>query len=585
MNRIQIRAVTLPIVALAVFWCDSSFAQAPLEPGQMPSRTLFYLIWRGSPTGEARKANSFLALWDDPDLAPLRTAIFANAQSGSAEGAAKRQLTRDEMEQFATLLENPLVLGYLPEPEGKARRGASAKSSADRPWNGIFFVYNQTGKEALLAKAVLRLRSQEKDPPQVSPVTIGGMPVLKLERKTGVTYWGEHGKYAVSSGDLSVFEEIVARLDGKSASASSLAQITAYQEARPVCGGGLLEFFVRVPQLKDFASDTASAAFKSGPILDALKLDAIHSFCGRVTLEASKTRLQGAVLGDADPGTLFDLWSGGQQSPASLALVPSDAISYSETQISLAGIYDVAKRALRAALPPAQQSGADMMEGMAAGRIGMPVPEALNLVTGEFATIQVSPGMDPQAAVYFLGIRKKPETLKLIRSLFGDQLASERNVGDVTFLKVSLSGKQNTTGVAQWNFYHLAVTPTFILASNRIETVREFLARNSEKDPNARGGLPASVQTIRAQYPDALNGMGFLDFQKVDWQALKTRWIDETRKARAQRVTNGSRQDTIVSIPDWLEEMNPGVFPRHLHFLAGASWKDAKGIHFDEWLE
>jgi hypothetical protein len=31
--------------------------------------------------------------------------------------------------------------------------------------------------------------------------------------------------------------------------------------------------------------------------------------------------------------------------------------------------------------------------------------------------------------------------------------------------------------------------------------------------------------------------------------------------------------------------MDPQVFVRHLHFLAGASWKDSKGVHFDEWLE
>jgi hypothetical protein len=34
-----------------------------------------------------------------------------------------------------------------------------------------------------------------------------------------------------------------------------------------------------------------------------------------------------------------------------------------------------------------------------------------------------------------------------------------------------------------------------------------------------------------------------------------------------------------------LTDANPQVFPRHLHFMAGASWKDAKGIHFDSWLE
>jgi len=49
---------------------------------------------------------------------------------------------------------------------------------------------------------------------------------------------------------------------------------------------------------------------------------------------------------------------------------------------------------------------------------------------------------DTAKQVYFLGIRKKPETLKLMRALFSDQLTSERNEGDVTFLKISLGGNK-----------------------------------------------------------------------------------------------------------------------------------------------
>jgi hypothetical protein len=41
----------------------------------------------------------------------------------------------------------------------------------------------------------------------------------------------------------------------------------------------------------------------------------------------------------------------------------------------------------------------------------------------------------------------------------------------------------------------------------------------------------------------------------------------------------------VSKTPDWLTNLNPDVFPRHLHFVAGASWKDSKGIHIDEWLE
>ena len=42
----------------------------------------------------------------------------------------------------------------------------------------MFFVYDRTGKEAVIAKAILRLRAEEKEPPTLSQLTIGGVSVL-----------------------------------------------------------------------------------------------------------------------------------------------------------------------------------------------------------------------------------------------------------------------------------------------------------------------------------------------------------------------------------------------------------------------
>jgi hypothetical protein len=584
MKRICPQIPALLILVFTLLCSDRTWAQAPLEPAQMPARTMFYVIWRGAPVGDARKSNSLLALWDDPDLAPLRAAALQNMQSGSDRDPSKPKLAREEIEQTSSLLENSFVFGYLRKPETKS---AAAKST-DRPWNGMFFVYDRTGKELLLAKTVLRFRSQEKEPPQISTITVAGAPALKIERKDSVTYWTERGKYAVSSSELGVLEEILARLDGKT-SGSSLAQSAAYQEAQPLFHGGLLEFFLRIPQFKDFASAVpANSPVKVEPILDALKLESIHSFSGHVTLEGAKARVQGAVLGDVAPGTLFDLWSTGQATPASLSFVSPDVVSYSETQFNLSAFYDLLKRALRVALPQQQQGGAEMIEGFAASRIGMPLPDAFALFNGEFASVQSNPTMDPQKAVYYIGIRNKQDTLKLLRTIFGDQLGSERTEGDATFVKVSLSGGQKSSGVAQWNFYHLAVTPTFVLASSRSETLRELLAKRSPANSEAPATLPAAFQAARAQLPANVTGLGFMNFQKVDYQALKARWIEQAKNPSAGAAKKGAKpspESPAGQVPDWLLNMNPEVFPRHLHFLAGASWKDSKGVHFDEWLE
>ena len=585
MKAMRAQIFVFLIIVFTLVSSDRAWAQAPLEPAQMPARTLFYVLWRGTPVGDARKSNSLLALWDDPDLAPMRAAALQNMQSSSAKDPSTPRLSREEIEQTSSLLENSFVLGYLRKPETKS----PAAKSAEHPFNGMFFVYDRTGKELLLAKTILRFRSQEKEQPQVSTITVAGAPALKLARKNNdVTYWTERGKYAVGSADLNVFEEILARLDAKS-SGNSLAQTAAYQEAEPLLHGGVLEFFLRIPQLRDFAPDLpANSPFKIDPMLNALKLDAIHSLSGHLVLEGAKARVQGAMLGDVAPGTLFDLWSPGPQPPASLSFVSPDVISYSQTQFNFSAFYDLLKRAIRVAVPQQQQGVVEMMEGLGATRIGMPIPDALALFGGEFASIQNNPAMDPLKAVYYVGIRNKPDTLKLLRTIFSDRMGSERNEGDATFVKVSLGGGQSSTGIAQWNFYHLAVTPAFLVASSRSETLREFLARRSPADAAGQATLPPAFVTARAQFPASVTGLGFMNLQKIDYQAVKMRWIEQAKKASAAAPTRKGAADASQPPPgeaEWLLNVDPQVFVRHLHFLAGASWKDSKGIHFDEWLE
>ena len=583
MKVLRALASALFILIFVVFCSDRAWAQrSGLDPAQLPARTIFYLAWHGTPTGQARQQNALLALWDDPDLAPTRAALLQNMQNDSAKNSSKPAMSTQEIEETSTLLENSFVLGFVRKSEIQA---AAAKST-ERPWNGIFFLYDRTGKEALLAKTILRFRSQEKEPPKVSQITVAGAPALKIERKDNTTYWTDHGKYAVSAGELSVLEELLARIDGK-ASGSSLGQMAAYQEAKPLLSGGLLEFFLRIPQLKEFVPETApNMPIKVAPVLDALKLEAVHSVSGRLSIEGARSRVQAAILGDVAPGTLFDLFNTSEQTPPSLAFVTPETISYSDTQFNFSAFYDLLKRALRVALPQQQQGVVEMMEGFAATRIGMPVPDALALLNGEFGSVQADPGLDAKKAVYFVGIRKKQETLKLLHTIFSDQLSGERAEGETTFMKVSLGGGQNTTGIAQWNFYNLAVTPTFVLVSNRRDNLVSALA--SRASSNGRGSLPPAMQSARAQFPTAINGISFANLQKMDWPAVKANWIEESRKAgvKAAKSSASTSNDTQPGqVPEWLKQMNPEVFPRHLHFVAGASWKDSKGVHIDEWID
>ena len=588
MKALSLR-ILLPIAALlCISGSNPAHAQAPLEPAQMSSRTAFYLAWRGVSGPEARKANSLAALWDDADFAPVRSAIASGMLSSSTEKSGQPKLTPEQVQEYAALLENSFTVGYLSEPAKRTVSNAGGAPDSKPAWNGMFFVYDRTGKEVLLSKAILRMRTDEKEAPRLSQVTIGGVQVLKAEGKSGATYWAEHGKYAVSAGERFVMEEILGRLDGKVSGAASLTQSAAYQEAQANLGSGLIEFFLRIPDLENLAADSKAGTFQVRPLLDAARLDAVHSVSGHITFEGARTHVQAAILGDATPGTPFDIWSAGQSSPASLSFVPVDAVSYTSAQLNLQGMYDTVKRVARAAFPQTQQGNVDLIDTIAQQRLGMPVPDALGFLSGEFASMQTSASMDSTKQVYFFGIRKKPETLKLMRTVFSGQITSERNEGDVTFLKVSLRGKQGSVGVAQWNFVNLAVTQDMILGANRIETLRDVLAYHPHASTTAGLASLPQFQAGRAKFPEKLNGLSYFDFQKVDWQALKDRWIEESKKSPVAKTVNSS-QNAVPAVPstapDWLTQIHPQVFSRHLHYSSSVSWKDSKGIHWDQWVE
>jgi hypothetical protein len=573
------RATTFLSLVLVLVWPSCCCAQAPLEPAQLPAQTSFYLIWRGTPQGDIRQTNALLSFWDDPDCAPLRSAIVDMLMSDNKQ-KDKPALTRDELTQYASLLDNPLVLGYLSRPDDLP--AAKTPATGAPAWQGLFFVYDRTGKEALLSKAALRMRASDSDIPKISEVTIAGVPALKIERKSGVNYWAETGKFAVSAQDKSVFELILNRLNGKG-SGSSVAESAAYREAKPLLGGGILEFFFRVPDLKKLMSVDSSSgaqAKQAAAVVQALKLESIHSVAGRVILEGAKTRLQGAVLGEPTHGSLFDIWSGGQAAPASMSLLSSNTVFYHESQIDFLGIYSLLKNALVQSGQNSAQLVAPL-EAAAQTRLGMPIPDALGLTTGEIASLENSPTLDDTQQVRVLGIRNKPDALKLLRTLMGEQITSEHNEGNITYVKISLHGGQSSAGVAQWNFYHLAMTPNLLLGASKSEPLHALLAQPAG---NADPAPPKNFLAARSQFPEKVNGFSYFDIQKVDWPGMKTRWLAEAKKAAADAKTADAAASQ-KTLSDALDTMNPQVFPRHLHTMIGASWKDEKGVHFDEWMD
>ena len=563
-----------------------------LDPALLPGRTIFYLAWHGTPSPDVRHANDVMSLWDDPDSAQLRNSFIQAMLSDTKAQNSKSPLTKEELNDYASLLDNSFILGYLPRPPElpapKAPPTTPVKTipatSTPPAWNGIFFVYDRTGKEAILSKAVLRIRGSETDTPKLSNLIVAGVPALKVEHKNSVTYWTETGRYAVSASELPVFEEILRRLAG-TLHGPSLAESPAYLEAKPLLSGGIVEVFLRTSQISDLASESATSNPQIKALVKNLKLDSLHLLAGHLSLEGAKTRVQGAILGDTSAGTLFDVWADGKANPDSWSFLSADTVSYNTSEINFSGIYKVLKQAFSQG-PSGSPQAVDALESAAQTRLGMSLTDALSLTTGEVSSIQNNPSLDDSQQIRILGIHNKPEAMRLLRTIEGDKITSEHTDGTTTYMKVSLGGTQGSAGVAQWNFYHLAMTPDFFLGASKSDPVHALIAQLAV---NSDASVPKDILAARSTFPDKLNGFSYFDFQKVDWPAARDKWIAEAKTAAAKTTTkdqaNSGNTENSKKLSDWLATVNPEVFPRHLHRMTGASWKDAKGVHFEEWIE
>jgi hypothetical protein len=422
----------------------------------------------------------------------------------------------------------------------------------------------------------------EKDPPKISAATIAGISAIKIERKDGATFWADDGKYTLVASEPAVFEKISAWTKQATPEAATLSQTAAYREAGDLLKGGLMEFFFHFPNMIDRNWDTSVMGFRLRPLIQSLKLEAVHSIAGRLALEGARTRFQGAILGDTSTGSLFDIWDEGGTSPSSWQFITANTVSYQEWRVNLLGIYALVKRALQSTVGAGQPSPMDFVEKEAATRLGMPLPDAIGLFSGEFATLQPSSTLDSAKQVYVVGIREKVATLKLLRAGLAERVTGDRSAGDTTFLRMSAGGMASAAGTASRKYYHLAVTPGVIVASARDDSVREILA--SAKTAHSENTLvPPEWQKAREQFPKTINGLSFFDFQRIDWTAAKERWIAESRKAPTAKGTQPeAARDAFANA---LKDLNPRVFPRHLHMTASASWKDARGMHVDGWIE
>ena len=291
--------------------------------------------------------------------------------------------------------------------------------------------------------------------------------------------------------------------------------------------------------------------------------------------------MHGAILGKTAPGGIFDVFGDNSGTFATLALAPNGS-AYGGEKLNLLALYQLIRKGMLAAIPPSDASQVAQIDAMAVLGLGMPLDEALQLFTGEFAQIQEVLSSDPSTGLYAATIRDQQKTLNLLRHVLASMLSTEDSQGDTTFLEIAVPYADPKTGTQRRRFYAVAVTPTLLLAGPRKSALREAMARTS-----AGATMPApsrlmddaSFARTRAALPAKLTTLGYSDISHAPWDKIVGGWVDKAEEA-AKR--SGKPADPSLEV---LRKIAPSVLSNYLHVWFSGSWKEPNGVYFDFFMQ
>jgi hypothetical protein len=557
-------------------------APSALAPSLLPSDTLFYLHWRGTSSLEsARSTNSLLGLWADPEFRPLQQALIEAFSSGAKKQKQLSSATRAELEQYVSLAENPFLLGFAGPLDLSAISSTPAKESPPTRKPAFFLVYDDTGKSELLAKLRKRSAQASQEPRSITRYAFGSTTVEIIASGKEKSYSARVGSYWIQSNQQRRIEELIVRLRSPAGRAPSLPDTAEYRSAQgQIDDGALLQLLFRMPDLSKLPAPSREG-FDTRSFLNGVHLEKLHTITASVSFAGAATRLRMAALGDASPGSLFDLLGESRPTFETLALAPAGTLSFSVTRVNPRALYETVRGALASSLAPDQRGALDMGEATWAGQLGISVPDALGLLRGEIFSMTPTGNLGAGSRLYAATIQKPTEVLRVLRQIFARQITGEEQVGDSTILKFSTSSHSSPARGSERQLYYLAVTPQTLLAAPQIETLREAIGRLG----HAHGGTPASLageagfQRARARFPENLGGLSYLDLSRIPWENFAEMF--EAGLKKAQQTSAAS----LGTAQDWIKKIPPAVMHRYLHAWSSGSWKDAHGVYFDAYIE
>ena len=569
-----------PRISGVLLLCAASAFSQQTQPTQrlderLPANTQFYVYWHGSASmQQTRGANSLLRLWDDPEFAPARDALFASLISErklSPSGAFTREL-------LVSLLENQAIFGFTSFGAVKTAPKTGQPPEPDK----MFFIYDATGKLPLVQAGVQLLPGADGKLPSVERSSFSSTTIETVTSGKEVSHRAFVGNYFVYSPDRKTIEQVIKQLE--TSGTSTLVQDANYQAARRAIGEGTsLDFFFNLRSIaqslqQSMASQTPSAA---DAVAKSMKLDQLRAMAMGLRFDAPATRIRMAVLGNMSQGGIFDLIGASAPDLATTSVVPAGTASYNAFRIDLAGFYRSFRASASSSLPAEQARFFDSLDAGAETALGMPLMEALKLLSGEMATYSLESGVDLETNAFAFAIRKPEDVLHIARTMFDSSITDESREGDATVLALAMPYRDSKTGMQRKRFYYAALTQQMMIVAPRKAMLREAITRmaNGSGSTNSASlaGDPRFL-AVRTRLPYSLSGISYADLTRIKWE-------NEFRAAEDMAGGSGSSTATSAKFKDWQKLLSPAVLSRHLHISATGWWKQADGIYLEGFVE
>lgn len=567
MSRFLGASVALLLAFLAMPSAGIGQAQRTVPLDRLPPNTYAVLIWHGQPAiAKGAATNNLVRLWNDPDFLSVRRLFsqsLAGAGTADAKGGAKR-LSQADQDALIEAIGNPGIVGaagafdFSTLFDDAAKKAQPASKDSD-----LFMIWDAAGKEAQWQK-IDQLAQNPDRPATVTSLKLKGIDVRRSELPTRVSFTGMVGPWRVETGRQSLFEDLVGRLQGAAAPATSFIQSPLYAEAQKFrADSTLLEFLVKMPNLSTIKSP-ASGSFNVAAFLQGMKMDRVRGLVGSVGLAGSGTLMRTAILGDTSAGSVFDFFGASTPTFGTLAAAPA-GYSYNASKVDFGAFYRTLRGALKASMSPDSFANLEMVEGMAAAQMQMSLADLLGSIE-EFASVTPMDAVttDIGKVTYAFRVKRSSDFLSLLKMGAGEMITGESVEGGATYLTLA-------TPVSPM---HVAAGPTLLVVAPTRELARGAIARAVATTPQP-GSLAADAnfQKGRALFPAALTSLSYSDMRKMPWQTL----LGELTSAMPASSKDPERDKLVVDVVTLL----PPLLTRYLRSSSSAGWKAPGGVFFE----